>query len=645
MKGRGQREIPEKTHGPVASGREIVEALRAAHEVSSASIEVKSGGVRAVTKCSSVGNWSVLREPAFQRRGSPSLVEGPGFDSRSDHPEFGLPWFSEITPGECWDGLITNVMADSFPSRIPPPPRAPPLMTSLSTRPSNARVSCSEDASVRSSGVSNGSGSADHDRMATATSALLSPRAVTPLDLHLGGPRFKSKFGHPHFGFPRLRSKRHGMKRDVNNPQPFQDYSFVKMVAGEDDLSDLKSVLKNKLVAVQQWAKNNLLFVLTMAGVVVGVALGLLLRSPQLGSTTVLLMAYPGELFMRLLKLMILPLIIASLIAVVESVTFCKSGKVVNPALIASQDLDSVRFFLSKLRRCCGGAASSALVSHPDELGSIPDGVAPGFSPAGIVPGDAAGWRALSGIYRIPPPPHIPTPPPAHVALVLQAPTHKRISSSRLNAELHGRIAARAVAYFLLTSLANAGLGVALALNLRPGVAVDSSGVAAPDKTAPDAASPRDMHILDGFLDMGRQVSPTHHATDPVSLLASHQGDPGSIPGRGHSRIFCMWESCWTMPLVGGFFSGVSRLPRPFIPALLHTAQSPSSALKTSPLFTINYALLKALLKAFEAERRKTDKDDTASCIKHAIATKRKALNWRAVFSSHYVYVWDFLSQ
>ncbi|KAJ8866508.1 hypothetical protein PR048_032351 [Dryococelus australis] len=44
-----------------------------------------------------------------------------------------------------------------------------------------------------------------------------------------------------------------------------------------------------------------------------------------------------------------------------------------------------------------------------------------------------------------------------------------------------------------------------------------------------------------------------------------------------------MWESCRTMPLVGGVFSWISRSPRPCIPALLHTRlASPSSALKTS---------------------------------------------------------------
>ncbi|KAJ8876141.1 hypothetical protein PR048_024050 [Dryococelus australis] len=41
----------------------------------------------------------------------------------------------------------------------------------------------------------------------------------------------------------------------------------------------------------------------------------------------------------------------------------------------------------------------------------------------------------------------------------------------------------------------------------------------------------------------------------PVSLLTSQIGDPGSIPGR-FAPDFRMWESCRTMPLVGGFSRG-----------------------------------------------------------------------------------------
>ena len=60
--------------------------------------------------------------------------------------------------------------------------------------------------------------------------------------------------------------------------------------------------------------RKNLLLVVTFSGVSFGVILGLLLRSHQLDKETIGYVAYPGELFMRLLKLMILPLIIASMI-------------------------------------------------------------------------------------------------------------------------------------------------------------------------------------------------------------------------------------------------------------------------------------------------------------------------------------------
>ncbi|KAJ8898445.1 hypothetical protein PR048_003805 [Dryococelus australis] len=41
---------------------------------------------------------------------------GPWFDFRSGHPDFGFPWFPEITPGELWDGSHTKAMADSLPN-------------------------------------------------------------------------------------------------------------------------------------------------------------------------------------------------------------------------------------------------------------------------------------------------------------------------------------------------------------------------------------------------------------------------------------------------------------------------------------------------------------------------------------------------
>ncbi|KAJ8875055.1 hypothetical protein PR048_022945 [Dryococelus australis] len=48
------------------------------------------------------------------------------------------------------------------------------------------------------------------------------------------------------------------------------------------------------------------------------------------------------------------------------------------------------------------------------------------------------------------------------------------------------------------------------------------------------------------------------------------------------------------------------------------------------------------LFSAFEAEGRGSVKGDTVTRIKSSTAFKREALNWRAVFSSCCVYLWDF---
>lgn len=55
---------------------------------------------------------------------------------------------------------------------------------------------------------------------------------------------------------------------------------------------------------------------------------GLSLRPFELCKETIMLIAYPGELFMRLLKLMILPLVIASLIAGSASLNARMNGKI-----------------------------------------------------------------------------------------------------------------------------------------------------------------------------------------------------------------------------------------------------------------------------------------------------------------------------
>merc|ERR1712141_914662 len=76
-------------------------------------------------------------------------------------------------------------------------------------------------------------------------------------------------------------------------------------------------------------AKSSGLTLATMGGVVGGVLFGLIHRTMgEWSEREVMYVAYIGELFLRMLKALILPLIVPSLIAAVGSLDMSLSGKV-----------------------------------------------------------------------------------------------------------------------------------------------------------------------------------------------------------------------------------------------------------------------------------------------------------------------------
>eukprot|EP00095_Tigriopus_kingsejongensis_P005935 maker-scaffold316_size209483-snap-gene-1.34 protein:Tk05935 transcript:maker-scaffold316_size209483-snap-gene-1.34-mRNA-1 annotation:"excitatory amino acid transporter 2-like" len=82
------------------------------------------------------------------------------------------------------------------------------------------------------------------------------------------------------------------------------------------------------LSKIREWISHNLLLIITFSGVSMGMVVGVLLRPYELDPLTISYIAYPGELFMRLLKLMILPLIIASLITGAASLNAKMNGMI-----------------------------------------------------------------------------------------------------------------------------------------------------------------------------------------------------------------------------------------------------------------------------------------------------------------------------
>jgi solute carrier family 1 (high affinity glutamate transporter) protein 2 len=53
---------------------------------------------------------------------------------------------------------------------------------------------------------------------------------------------------------------------------------------------------------------------MTFLGVILGIMLGFLLRPANLSSDTIMIISFPGDLLMRMLKMLVLPLVVSSLI-------------------------------------------------------------------------------------------------------------------------------------------------------------------------------------------------------------------------------------------------------------------------------------------------------------------------------------------
>ncbi|KAJ8874230.1 hypothetical protein PR048_025072 [Dryococelus australis] len=102
-------------------------------------------------------------------------------------------------------------------------------------------------------------------------------------------------------------------------------------------------------------------------------------------------------------------------------------------------------------------------------------------------------------------------------------------------------------------------------------------------KSIPPPPNPTKMGLTPVPLTLSRHVEDSGGVV--VRLLASHKGEPGSIPSgvtpksfaRGYRAGQCRW--------FGGFSAGIARFCRPCIPVLFHIyLASPSSALKPSML-------------------------------------------------------------
>ncbi|XDV13199.1 hypothetical protein PO909_001672 [Leuciscus waleckii] len=83
------------------------------------------------------------------------------------------------------------------------------------------------------------------------------------------------------------------------------------------------------------WFTRNLLLALTVIGVIAGTVMGMMLRYvPDLDTNSLMLVSFPGDLLMRMLKMLILPLIISSLITGLAGLDARSSGRMGTRAMV-----------------------------------------------------------------------------------------------------------------------------------------------------------------------------------------------------------------------------------------------------------------------------------------------------------------------
>ena len=78
---------------------------------------------------------------------------------------------------------------------------------------------------------------------------------------------------------------------------------------------------------VKKIVMDNLLVILTVLGVIIGVFIGLGVRQMELSRTQIIYVGFPGDILIRLLKMIIIPLVVCSLVSGAASIDPKALGK------------------------------------------------------------------------------------------------------------------------------------------------------------------------------------------------------------------------------------------------------------------------------------------------------------------------------
>uniref|UniRef100_A0A3B5R2R8 Amino acid transporter n=1 Tax=Xiphophorus maculatus TaxID=8083 RepID=A0A3B5R2R8_XIPMA len=108
---------------------------------------------------------------------------------------------------------------------------------------------------------------------------------------------------------------------EVAKPEDNEKNERCSQPLGEDEL------IRNEF-NIWIFLKRNAFVILTMAGVAVGIGLGFALRHVNMSKRDIAYLTFPGELLLRILQMMVLPLVVSSLIAGISNVDRKDFGKI-----------------------------------------------------------------------------------------------------------------------------------------------------------------------------------------------------------------------------------------------------------------------------------------------------------------------------
>ncbi|XP_019745406.1 solute carrier family 1 member 9 [Hippocampus comes] len=121
----------------------------------------------------------------------------------------------------------------------------------------------------------------------------------------------------------------------MTNQAAVNQSNATKAKAGDESRQDDSTEVGFKDAGHCSRNTHNLLLGLTVMGVVMGAVLGMLLRYMRVtDSSTLIMVSFPGEILMRMLKMLILPLIISSLITGLAGLDARSSGRMGSRAMV-----------------------------------------------------------------------------------------------------------------------------------------------------------------------------------------------------------------------------------------------------------------------------------------------------------------------